>query len=126
MNNTAGLHTLKNAKNTGVVQGTVVDKFNKKKDNSCGGEPPMDKTRYVTHEELELSNEKLLHHIDIKFAEIQNQMNTKFNEIDKKIDLTNEKINTKVENQKVWFYGTGIAIVSITCTIIGLLIKFIK
>lgn len=100
--------------------------------NGNGGEPPMD-NKYVTHQELELSNEKMLRHIDNKFADMQSQMDNKFanmqnqfRDIDKKIDLTNEKINTKFEKQKVWFYGTGIAIVSITCTIIGFLIKFIK
>lgn len=89
--------------------------------------------KYVTHQELELSNEKMLRHIDNKFADMQSKMDNKFanmqnqfRNIDKKIDLTNEKINTKFEKQKVWFYGTGIAIVSITCTIIGFLIKFIK
>lgn len=101
-------------------------------DNNGGGEPPMD-NKYVTHQELELSNEKMLRHIDNKFADMQSKMDNKFAnmqnqfcDIDKKIDLTNEKINTKFEKQKVWFYGTGIAIVSITCTIIGFLIKFIK
>lgn len=101
-------------------------------DNNGGGEPPMD-NKYVTHQELELSNEKMLRHIDNKFADMQSKMDNKFanmqnqfRDIDKKIDLTNEKINTKFEKQKVWFYGTGIAIVSITCTIIGFLIKFIK
>ena len=100
--------------------------------NGNGGEPPMD-NKYVTHQELELSNEKMLRHIDNKFADMQSKMDNKFanmqnqfRDIDKKIDLTNEKINTKFEKQKVWFYGTGIAIVSITCTIIGFLIKFIK
>lgn len=100
--------------------------------NGNGGEPPMN-NKYVTHQELELSNEKLLHHMDNKFADMQSKMDNKFanmqnqfRDIDKKIDLTNEKINTKFEKQKVWFYGTGIAIVSITCTIIGFLIKFIK
>lgn len=115
-----------------VKPGTLPIK-NNLRDNSGGGEPPMDKDKYVTHQELELSNEKMLRHIDNKFADMQSKMDNKFanmqnqfRDIDKKIDLTNEKINTKFEKQKVWFYGTGIAIVSITCTIIGFLIKFIK
>lgn len=115
-----------------VKPGTLPIK-NDLRDNSGGGEPPMDKDKYVTHQELELSNEKMLRHIDNKFADMQSKMDNKFanmqnqfHDIDKKIDLTNEKINTKFEKQKVWFYGTGIAIVSITCTIIGFLIKFIK
>lgn len=114
-----------------VKPGTLPTK-NGLRDNSNGGEPPMD-NKYVTHQELELSNEKMLRHIDNKFADMQSKMDNKFanmqnqfRDIDKKIDLTNEKINTKFEKQKVWFYGTGIAIVSITCTIIGFLIKFIK
>lgn len=115
-----------------VKPGTLPIK-NDLRDNSGGGEPPMDKDKYVTHQELELSNEKMLRHIDNKFADMQSKMDNKFanmqnqfRDIDKKIDLTNEKINTKFEKQKVWFYGTGIVIVSITCTIIGFLIKFIK
>lgn len=143
MDNPQQLYVLDNAKTTGA-QGQLVEASNKKSDNSGGGEPPMDKDKYVTHEELDhaidnvssevkLSTEEMLHKMDNHFAEMQSKMDNKFanmqnqfRDIDKKIDLTNEKINTKFEKQKVWFYGTGIAIVSITCTIIGFLIKFIK
>lgn len=63
-------------------------------DNKGGGEPPMDKDKYVTHEELnhaidnvnskiDLSTEKLLHKMDNHFAEMQNQMNRKFTDVDK-------------------------------------------
>lgn len=41
-------------------------------DNNGGGEPPMD-NKYVTHQELELSNEKMLRHIDNKFADMQSK-----------------------------------------------------
>lgn len=126
-----------------VKPGTLPIK-NDLRDNSGGGEPPMDKDKYVTHEELnhaidnvdnkiDLSTEKLLHKMDNHFAEMQKQMDNKLNEIDRRIDQASsqssqnfEKINTKFEKQKVWFYGTGIAIVSVTCTVIGFLIKFIK
>lgn len=96
---------------------------------SDGGEPPMDKDKYVTHQELELSNEKLLHHIDNRFSE----MDKRFNALDKKLDkmsantdLKFEQVNTKFEKQKVWIITTGISIIAASCTIIGFLIKFIK
>ncbi|MCC4326477.1 hypothetical protein LMB33_05135 [Limosilactobacillus reuteri] len=82
----------------------------------------MDNKDFVTHAELELSNEKLLRHID-----------DQFNKLEKKIDanqaetnLKFESINTKFEKQKVWFYGTAIGIVTATCTIVGFLLKFMK
>lgn len=143
MDNKQQLHLLEDAKTTGA-QGQLVEVSNKRRDNSGGGEPPMDKDQYVTHEELDhaidnvsnevkFSTEEMLHKMDNHFAEMQKQMDNKLNEIDRRIDQASsqssqnfEKINTKFENQKVWFYGTGIAIVSVTCTVIGFLIKFIK
>lgn len=143
MNNKQQLHLFEDAKTTGA-QGQLVEISNKRRENSGGGEPPMDKDKYVTHEELDhavnnigsevkLSTEKMSHNMDNHFAEIQKQIDKKFNEVDKRIDQANsqysqnfEKINTKFESQKVWFYGTGIVIVSVTCTVIGFLIKFIK
>ncbi len=143
MDNKQQLHLLVDAKTTGA-QGQLVEASNKKRDNSGGGEPPMDKDKYVTHEELDhaidnissevkLSTEEMLHKMDNHFAEMQKQMDNKLNEIDRQIDQASsqssqnfEKINTKFESQKVWFYGTGIVIVSVTCTVIGFLIKFIK
>lgn len=87
-----------------------------------GGGGNMDNKDFVTHAELELSNEKLLRHID-----------DQFNKLEKKIDanqaetnLKFESINTKFEKQKVWFYGTAIGIVTATCTIVGFLLKFMK
>lgn len=91
------------------------------------GDVNMD-NKYVTHTELELSNEKLLRSMDEHFKQIDNH----FNQLEKKMDankadtdLKFEQVNTKFEKQKVWFYGTAIGIVTATCTIVGLLIKFL-
>ena len=38
--------------------------------NDDGGDDNMNKNDYVTHQELDLTTEKILHHMDNKFAEI--------------------------------------------------------
>lgn len=78
--------------------------------------------KYVTHEELELSNEKILHHIDNKFAE----MDKRFAEIDKKIDLNTEKVNTKFANQKVWIILTLISVFASAAGIITFISNILK
>ena len=102
--------------------------------DSDGGEPPM--AKYVTHEELELSNQKILREMDKQFNSLDKkldkmsantdikseQINTKFEQVNTKF----EQVNTKFEKQKVWFFTTGISIVVASCTIIGFLIKFFK
>lgn len=102
--------------------------------NGDGGEPPM--AKYVTHEELELNNQKMLREMDKQFSSLDKkldnmssntdlkfeQVNTKFEQVTTKF----EQVNTKFEKQKVWFFGTAITIITATCTIIGFLIKFIK
>ena len=100
---------------------------NSQADNDGGGDNNMN-DKFVTHTELELSNEKLLRSMDKHFKQIDNQ----FNQLEKKMDankadtdLKFEQVNTKFEKQKVWFYGTAIGIVTATCTIIGFLIKFL-
>ena len=42
----------------------------KLRDNGNGGGPTMRDNDYVNHQELELSNEKLLRHIDEKFNDM--------------------------------------------------------
>lgn len=71
--------------------------------------------KYVTHEELNLTTEKILH-----------QMDNRFNETDKKIDNGFANVDNKFEKQKVWFLTTAITLTTAACTIIGFLIKFIK
>lgn len=115
-----------------VKPGTLPTK-NGLRDNSNGGDPPMD-NKYVTHQELELSNEKILHHIDNKFAEINNnfvdmqrQMDGRFNEVDKQFNKLELKIND-VKNtanhnkEKInWLLYTAIGgiIISVITTIIS-------
>ena len=91
------------------------------KDNEGdGGEPPM--AKYVTHEELELNNQKMLREMDKQFS----SLDKKLDNMSSNTDLKFEQVNTKFEKQKVWFFGTAITIITTTCTIIGFLIKFIK
>lgn len=132
MDNKQQLHLLEDAKTTGA-QGQLVEVSNKRRDNSGGGEPPMDKDKYVTHEELDHVIDNVSNEVKLSTEEMLHKMDNKLNEIDRRIDQASsqssqnfEKINTKFESQKVWFYGTGIVIVSVTCTVIGFLIKFIK
>ncbi|AAR27349.1 putative protein [Lactobacillus prophage Lj928] len=95
-------------------------------DNNGGGEPPMD-NKYVTHQELELSNEKLLHHMDNKFAEMQQQMNQQFNEVDKHFndlelkvnDIKNTANNNKEKINWLLYTAIGGIIISVITTIIS-------
>lgn len=95
-------------------------------DNNGGGEPPMD-NKYVTHQELELSNEKLLHHMDNKFAEMQQQMNQRFNEVDKHFndlelkvnDVKNTANNNKEKINWLLYTAIGGIIISVITTIIS-------
>lgn len=90
--------------------------------NNNGGGGDMNDKDFVTHTELELSNEKLLRHMDEHFNQLEKKIDA--NKAD--TDLKFESINTKFEKQKVWFYGTAIGIVTATCTIVGFLLKFMK
>lgn len=79
--------------------------------------------KYVTHEELNLTTEKILHQMDNRFNETDKKIDNGFANVDNKFENINtkfENINTKFEKQKVWFLTTA------ACTIIGFLIKFIK
>lgn len=95
--------------------------------DSDGGEPPM--AKYVTHEELELSNQKILREMDKQFNSLDKKLDKMSANTDIKSEQINtkfEQVNTKFEKQKVWFFTTGISIVVASCTIIGFLIKFFK
>lgn len=91
-----------------------------------GGDMNTDK--YVTHTELELSNEKLLRNLDEHFNRLEKKIDENKVDTDFKFEGVNtkfESINTKFEKQKVWFFVTAISIVTATCTIVGFLIKFL-
>lgn len=88
--------------------------------------------KYVTHKELELSNEKLLHHIDNKFAEMQHQMDQHFYDVDKqfgnvKLEVNDVKNTANNNKEKInWvLYSVigGIALSIITTIITNLLSK---
>ena len=78
-------------------------------------------SKYVTHTELELSNEKLLHHMDEQFNRLEKKVGN--NQSDSNLKF--ERISTKIEEQKTWLLkelsGTAIFIV----TILGFLITVI-
>ena len=98
----------------------------KKKDNIGGGEPPMSNDKYVTHEELnhavdkldakiDLSTEKLMHHVDNKFNENNVDLNDRFNEnktnltskfSENKSEIASLKKDLKANNEKIaWIVG---------------------
>ena len=52
MDQESNIISFSNAKSADIIQGTPVEKTSRKRDNKGGGEPPMDKDKYVTHEEL--------------------------------------------------------------------------
>lgn len=94
-------------------------------DNNGGGEPPMD-NKYVTHQELELSNEKMLRHIDNKFADMQSKMDNKFanmqnqfRNIDKKIDLTNEKLILNLKSKRFGFMEPALPLYPLLVPLLG-------
>ena len=100
----------------------------KPRDNNGNGGGINMNDKYVTHTELELSNQKLLREMDKRFDRLERKMDANKADTDLKFENVNakfESINTKFEKQKVWFYGTAIGIVTATCTIIGLLLKSI-
>lgn len=85
--------------------------------------------KYVTHEELELSNQKILREMDKQFNSLDKKLDKMSANTDIKSEQINtkfEQVNTKFEKQKVWFFTTGISIVVVSYTIIGFLIKFFK
>ena len=89
----------------------------------------MNDKDFVTHTELELSNEKLLRHMDEHFNQLEKKIDANKADTDLKFESINTKfqeVDTKFEKQKVWFYGTAIGIVTATCTIVGFLLKFMK
>lgn len=97
----------------------------KRRDNGDGN---MRRDDYVTHTELELSNERLLRHLDDRFNSLEKKIDSNQAETNLKFERINTKfqeVDTKFEKQKVWFYGTAIGIITATCTIVGFLIKFL-
>ena len=97
-----------------VTPGASVDTYSKILDNDGGGEPPMD-NKYVTHQELELSNEKLLHHIDNRF----NDMDKNFNKVELEInDLKNTANTNKEKINWVLYTLIGGIIASVLTTLI--------
>ena len=79
--------------------------------NSNGGEPPMNSNEYVTHQELELHTEKLLHHIDNKFAET----NKNIADVKNSTNLANGKAN--------WILGILSSIIA--GIVVALITKFL-
>lgn len=111
------------------LQVPVDSPFSPRYNNGNGGGGNMDNKDFVTHTELELSNEKLLRHMDERFNQLEKKIDSNQAENNLKFENINTKfqeVDTKFEKQKVWFYGTAIGIVTATCTIVGFLLKFMK
>lgn len=86
----------------------------KTSDNNGNGGGNMD-NKYVTHTELELSNQKLLRHMD-----------EQFNKLDKKLDANQVKNDIKFEEQKVWLFKELAATAIFIITILGFLITLLE
>ncbi|APU45320.1 hypothetical protein [Limosilactobacillus fermentum] len=116
-----------NKSQPGKRSGSSLDISYSSHDNNGRGDGKMN-DKFVTHTELELSNEKLLRHIDEHFKQVDDHFNQLENKMDANkadTDLKFEQVNTKFEEQKVWLYGTAIGIVTATCTIVGFLIHYL-
>ncbi|QDR72952.1 hypothetical protein FOD75_07700 [Limosilactobacillus reuteri] len=62
-----------------------------------------------------------------------NEINKRFDELDRKLDhnrheniIKFEKANTKFEHQKVWFFGTAISIIGAISAIVAIIGTFLK
>lgn len=86
-----------------------------------GGNGNMNNDKYVTHTELELSNQKMLRHMDGKFNQLEKKIDTNQTEANSKF----ESINTKFEEQKVWLLKELSATAIFIVTILGFLISII-
>lgn len=111
--------------------------------NNGDGGGTMKDDRYVTHAELELNTEKVLHHMDNKFNDVDRhfaEVDKRFVEVDNRLDLLGQKIDqipTTIENSILrerelqrqqhtettrYFFGTIIiGLISIAVSIIGLM-----
>lgn len=90
-----------------------------RRDNTGGGEPPMNDNKYVTHEELKLTEA----HIDSKFEQVNTkfeQVNTKFAQMDGKIDRLSDKIDAQ---SKVLWWLMGLVGAGIIIPLLGLVYK---
>lgn len=99
------------------VQPGTLPNDHKKIDNGNGGEPPMDK--YVTHQELEASTEKILHQMDKHFADMQQQMDKRFNDIELQLNDT-KHVAKSADWKSNWILGilsasvVGVVVAAIT------------
>lgn len=59
---------------------------------------PMDK--YVTHQELEASTEKILHQMDKHFADMQQQIDSRFTDIQRQTDKRFNNIELQLNDTK--------------------------
>ncbi len=84
--------------------------------NNGGGEPPMDKDRYVTQKDLDLHTEKMLRHMDQRFDEMDKQLNKMELEIH---DVKNTANNNKEKINWVLYTALGGIVISVITTIIS-------
>lgn len=79
--------------------------------NNGGGDDNMNKNPYVTHQELDLTTEKILHHMDNRFAE----MDKRFAEVNLNISEA-KNIAKSADSKANWILGilAGVIIAAIT------------
>ncbi|WP_443484561.1 hypothetical protein [Limosilactobacillus reuteri] len=103
------------------LQVPVDSPFSPRYNNGNGGGGNMNDKDFVTHTELELSNEKLLRHMDEHFNQLEKKIDA--NKAD--TDLKFESINTKFEKQQVWIIKELAATAIFIVTILGFLITIL-
>lgn len=103
------------------LQVPVDSPFSPRYNNGNGGGGNMDNKNFVTHTELESSNEKLLRHMDEHFNQLEKKIDA--NKAD--TDLKFESINTKFEKQQVWIIKELAATAIFIVTILGFLITIL-
>ena len=123
---------------------STIASVSKTRYNNGDGGGTMKDDRYVTHTELKLNTEKVLHHMDNKFTDVDRhfaEVDKRFAEVDNRLDLLDQKIDqipTKIENSILherefqrqqhtettrYFFGTIIiGLISIAVSIIGLML----
>lgn len=113
-----------------IEMGSPVDNFkNLSNNNGNGGGGNMD-DKYVTHEELKISNLELRNEINKQFEETRKETNTQFKELNKqlnelRLDLKDTKNTANSNKEKInWLLYTvvGGIIISVFTTVISNLI----
>ncbi|QNQ83814.1 hypothetical protein FP435_04820 [Lactobacillus sp. PV037] len=122
-NNSSFLYTVDGGLKKGIKNNRLDTSSPLPHNKDDGGNDNMNNDKYVTHEELELSNEKLLHHIDNRFNDMSKNIDNRFNKIE--LDLNSVKSETKFANAKInWILGILSAVIG--GTLVALITSLLK